>query len=57
MKKKKWYLIHVQFSTEKKLATTQDPKTLENSYEKQYFQYWILRLVVFARFPPTEIAC
>jgi len=49
MKKKKRYLIDVQFSTDNKLATTQDHQTLQNSDEKQYFQYWILRLVVFAR--------
>jgi len=49
MKKKKRYLIDVQFSTDNKLATTQDRQTLQNSDEKQYCQYWILRLVVFAR--------
>jgi len=46
-KRKKMVLIVVQFSTEKKLATTQDRQTLQNSDEKQYCQYWILRLVVF----------
>jgi len=30
-KKKKWYLIYFQFSTDKKLATTQDHQTLQNS--------------------------
>jgi len=51
--KKEWkkrYLIDVQFSTDKKLATMQDSQTLQNSDEKQYCQYWILRLVVFTRF-------
>jgi len=47
---KKRYLIDVQFSTDKKLATTQDRQTLQNSDEKQYCQYSILRLVVFTRF-------
>jgi len=41
-KKKKRYLNDVQFSTDKKLATTQDRQTLQNSDEKQYCQYWIL---------------
>jgi len=47
--KKTVTLIYVQFSTDKKLATTQDRQTLQNSDEKQYCQYWILRLVVFTR--------
>jgi len=50
MKKKIGHLIDVQFSTDEKLATTQDRQTLQNSDEKQYCQYWILRLVVFTRF-------
>jgi len=33
-----------------KLATTQDRQRLQNSDEKQYWQYWILCLVVFTRF-------
>jgi len=41
------YLIYVQFSTDQKLATTQDHQTLQNSDKKQYCQYWILGLVVF----------
>jgi len=41
----------VQFSTDKKLATTQDRQTVQNSDEKQYCQYWILGLVVFTGFP------
>jgi len=49
-KRKKRYLIDVQFSTDKKLATTQDHQTLQNSDEKQDCQYWILRLVLFTRF-------
>jgi len=51
--KKEWkkrYLIDVQFSTDKKLATTQDRQTLQNSDENRYCQHWILRLVVFTRF-------
>jgi len=39
------------------MLTTQDRQTLQNSDEKQYIQYWTLRLVIFARFPATEIAC
>jgi len=53
---KKRYLIDVQFSTDKKLVTTQDCQTLQNSDEKQYCQYWILGLVLFTRFP-TENGC
>ena len=52
MKKQKRYLIDVQFSTDKKLATTQDRQTLQNSDEKQYCQYWILGLVVL-----NQISC
>jgi len=55
-KRKKRYLIDVQLSTDKKLATVQDHQTLQNSDEKQYYQYWILLLVVFTRLP-AEIAC
>jgi len=44
------YLIYVQFSTDQKLATTQDHQTLQNSDKKQYCQYWILGLVVFTWF-------
>ena len=51
MKKKKWCLIDVQFYTDKKLATMHDRQTLPNSNERQYFQYWILRLFAFTRFP------
>jgi len=46
----KRHLIDVQSSTDKKLAKTQDRQTLQNSDEKQHCQYWILSLVVFARF-------
>jgi len=53
-KKKKRYLIDVQFFTNKKLATTQDRQTLQNFDEKQYCQYWILRLVVFTRYPANS---
>jgi len=48
-KRKKWYLIDVQSSSAKKLATT-----LQNTDKKQYCQYWILRLVVFTRFPANR---
>ena len=44
MEKKQEYLAS---STDRKLATTQDRQALQNSDEKQYCQYWILRLVVF----------
>jgi len=54
MKQKKRYLIDVQFFTNKKLATTQDHQILQNSDEKQNCQYWILRLVVFTRFPANR---
>ena len=40
MKKKEQYLLDVQHSTDKKLATTQDRQTLQNSDEKQYCQSW-----------------
>jgi len=53
-KRKKRYLIDVQFSTDKKLATTQDRQTLQNSDEKQDCQYWILRLIVCTRFPANR---
>jgi len=52
-KRKKRYLIDVQFSTDK-LATTEDRQTLQNSDEKQDCQYWIPRLVVFTRFPANR---
>jgi len=34
---------------DKKLATTQDSQAMQNSDEKQYCQYWMLRLVVINR--------
>ena len=37
---------NVQSSTDKKLATTKDRQTLQNSDEKQYCQYWMLSLFV-----------
>jgi len=48
-------LIDVQFSTNNKLATTQDRQTLQNSNVKQYCQYWILRLGVFTRFRANTV--
>ena len=54
LKRKRRYLIDVQFSTDKKLTTTQDRQTLQNFDEKQCSQYWILRLVVFSRFPANR---
>jgi len=42
------------FPLTKKLATTQDRQILQNSDEKQDCQYWILRLVVFTRFPANR---
>ena len=46
IQKKELFLLEVQSSTDKKLATTQDRQTLQNSEEKQYCQDWMLRLVV-----------
>jgi len=54
MKMMKRYLIDVQFSTDRKTATTQDRQTLQNSDEKQYCRYWILHLVVFTRFSANK---
>jgi len=53
-KRKKLYLIDVQVSTDKNLATMQDRQALQTSDEKQYCQYRILRLVVFTRFPANR---
>jgi len=50
MKKKKT-VLDVQFPLTKKLATTQDRHILQNSDEMQDCWFWILRLVVFTRFP------
>jgi len=52
---KKTVLNWCSISTDKKLATTQDRQTLQNSDEKQYCQWWILRLVVFARYPANRV--
>ena len=52
-KRNKWYLMF-NFPLTKKLATTQDRQILQNSDEKQDCQYWILRLVVFTRFPANR---
>jgi len=58
---KKQYLIDVQFSTDKKLATMQDRQTLQNSDGKQlqYCQYWILSYVwlFLLDIMQTEIVC
>jgi len=40
-----------QFSTDKKHATTQDCHIRQHFDEKQYCRFWILRLVVFTKFP------
>jgi len=58
-RRKKRYLTDDQIYTDQKVATTQDHQTLQNSDEKQYCQYCILRFVVLTRldFPQTEIAC
>jgi len=53
MKKNKT-VLDVQFPLTKKLATTQDRQILQNSDEKQDCQFWILRLVVFTRFPANR---
>ena len=50
MKKKKSVLNWCSIFTNKKLATTQDRQTLQNSDEKGYCQFWILRLFVLTRF-------
>ena len=42
------------FPLTKKHATTQDRQTLQSSDEMQDCQFWILRLVVFARFPANR---
>ena len=42
------------FPLTKNLATTQDRQILQNSDEKQDCQFWILRLVVFTRFPENR---
>jgi len=44
--------------TEKKLSPAQDRQKLQNTTEKQYCQYWMLRLVVINyRKLPTSIYC
>ena len=40
------YLLDVQFPTDKKLSTTQARQTLQNTFGKQYCQYWLLHLIV-----------
>jgi len=49
--------MDVQFSTDKKHPTTQGRQRLQSSDEKQYCQFWMLRLVVLLDFAQTEIAC
>jgi len=48
MKKKKGYLIDVQFSTDKKLVTTQDRRRLQNSMKSNIVSIgsyvWLLLL-------------
>jgi len=53
MKKKK-NVLDVQFPLTKKLTTTQDRQTPQNSDEKQDCQFLILSLVVFTRFPANR---
>jgi len=54
-KNEKKKTVHdVQFPLTKKLATTQDRQILQNSDENQDCQFWILRLVVFTRFPANR---
>jgi len=56
--KKVLSLLDVQSSTEKKLATTQDRQTLQNSDEKQYCQDWMLRFGCYQLdCPQRKIAC
>jgi len=52
-KRKKWHMVF-NFPPTKKLATTQDRQILQNSDEKQDCRFWILRLVVFTRFPANR---
>jgi len=52
--KKKTWLIDVKFSTDTYLAITQNHQTLQNSDEKQYCQYGILRLAAFTNFPANR---
>jgi len=57
MKMKEQYLLDVQSSIDKKLATTQDRQTLQNSNEKQYCQWWMLLWLLPTRMSAqTEIA-
>jgi len=53
MKKKKT-VLDVQFPLTKKPSATQDHQILQNSDENQDCQFWILRLVVFTRFPANR---
>jgi len=53
MKKKKT-VLDVQFSTDKKARNNARPSDTANSDEKQDCQFWILRLVVFTRFPANR---
>jgi len=58
MNKKEQYLLDLQSSTDKKLATTQHRQTLQNSDEKQYCQDWMLRFGCYQLdCPQREIAC
>jgi len=52
MKKKKRYLISI--STDKKSSQQRKTARLQNSDEKQDCQFWILRLVIFTRFPANK---
>jgi len=48
-KEKKWYLVF-NFPLTRSSQQRKTAKRLQNSDEKQYCQYWILRLVVFTWF-------
>jgi len=54
---KKRYLIDVHFSIDKKLATTQDRQTLQNSDEKLYFSIGSYVWLFLLDFRQIEIVC
>ena len=56
-KRKKRYLIDVQSSTYKKLATTQDRQTLQNPDESHVVSIASHVWLFLQDFPQTDIAC
>jgi len=55
--KEKWYLIDVQFSTDKKLATMQDRQRLQNSMKSNFVSIGSYVWLLLLDFGQTEIAC